>query len=218
MSRRGAILILCLVGLGCGREKSSNGSAAADAPKRLNSFAVVDAESLPDCNEAQLGALAYASKEEKFFSCGEDKTWTQIEIKANKGLEIDSIWQYHLDSLEDAKELAAESGSFVTIRLSTVRLTRYQNGSGFISVLGTSITSVRTEQGDLVDASDDFSHPFVLAATQDEQVFTVKSGPYPNIRARYKITLAETPAFKAVVDIDGNFTDNTDIDIPLEKQ
>jgi hypothetical protein len=217
-----AIIIASVFAIGCGSDKDGKGSSAGAEAGPLKSFMVTDEAALPPCTEATAGSLAYASKETKFYACEETK-WAAVEIagangangkdgtNGKDGMSIASIWRYHLDTLSGGPELASESAGSTNIKLGTIQLAQFSDGSALITTIGNTFYSATT-------SPDDFSHTFLMRASKEEQEYISKINIYANSRIRYKVTLGDKPVFKVVVDTDGNFANNSDITLTLEKQ
>ncbi len=226
--------------------KQCNGSTFVEIELRKDepkpSFVTIDnKDALPDCNEVTKD-ISYFSKEEKtLFSCsgteyqevvlhgekGDDGAMGatgpagpqgekgEIGAKGSAGadgLKISTFWRYHKDEYATAQNISSECSSLV-VYIATVSLSMMTDGSAFVSLAGS--------EGKIDNGSDvydeDFSHSFLLPPQETEQEKIIKISYFANARIRYHITLSDTPVFKAVVDCDGSFDDNTDISFTLTK-
>lgn len=124
----------------------------------------------------------------------------------NVGMAIAKKWKFHVDSFVGEPDISSESPADAT-KIGDVRIYKFSDGSYFVTVSGIS--------GDYSDTPPEkfaFSHSFLVrsGSTADlVEIFKVDS--YLSERIRYTIGISgSTPTFRAVVDVDGSFSDNTD--------
>ena len=233
------IMFLLALCESCGGGSSSTDAAtvATSSPATARYYAT-EAD-LPKCDATTARSLVYVKESLEFQYC-EGTTWTPIDLKGAKGdvgtkgeigargdtgvkgdsgaagadgLKIVDMWRYHVDSLNAAPNIAFESGrTAYSARIATFHLVKFSDGSGFASSSGVLLS---TTGGSVY--SENFSHAFFLKSSSLEQEYVAKFDSFLDERIRYKITLGDTPTLKVIVDVDGNFANNTDVSIPIAK-
>lgn len=222
-----ATSVLLLTGCGSigGNKDNDNGAASGGDGSDEDNYKyamVTTSADKPDCNDSSEGRLIYLSDDQKFQYC-KNGNWKNIDLKGPKGdsvagaagaagadgLSIASIWRYHVDTYAGAPNISSEASFFTMV--GTVHVTVFANGSAFVSVVGMEID----EDTDADMYNENFADSFFLKPLASEQTYISKFKSYANTRARYKVTISSTPVFKAVIDNDGNFDDNTDTSFAL---
>ena len=102
--------------------------------------------------------------------------------------------------------------------LGDIQVVTFEDASTFGSCSGhvSTTSSVTGGGGGTVDVTIPISHSFFLAASTGEQTAVLKVLAGDGVRVRYKVNTAlAVPSFKATIDIDGNFANNTDASYSL---
>ena len=128
------------------------------------------------------------------------------------GLKISEIWIFHTDTFGGQPDVAEESQS--SVRIGTIQLVKFSDGSGFLSVNGNTID---WDTGSNLQDFD-FTVSALFKGSSVEQTYIVKVRSFATMRLRLKVNLSSPSIVKAVVDNDGNFSDNTDTTFTLTKQ
>jgi len=209
---RALILTIAVCLIGCGKEDAGTNSAT------WPNFSVTTASELPTCAGEVLGRLYYIEDTTSFQAC-KTTGWTAISIQGpagtagptgsagTSGANIASRWTFHVDTFVGQTNIGSEAAGIV-VRLGDVRLVKFVDGSSAIIAVGNFVDA--DSVGDFY--TFDFSHTFYLPSTTSSETAVIfKLNSYANMRIRYNVNpAATTPTFKAVVDSDGNFANNTD--------
>lgn len=122
------------------------------------------------------------------------------------GMTITKKWKFHVDSFVGEPNICSEAYNY-SAWIGDVRIYKFSDGSYFVAVSG-----IAADFGDTYTEKIAFSHSFLVrAGSTADLVETFKFDSNGNARIRYTIgTSGSTPTFRAVVDVDGSFSDNTD--------
>lgn len=179
-----------------------------------NSLAVTSAASLPKCESTNSGSLAYVKDAKKFYIC-EAAGWMEEDIIPKDSFATVGRWRFHVDSYVSEPDAADEAAALDTF-IGNISINKFQNGSAFFSISG--YQGEWDADSEIYDNSE-FSISDFIPSTATEYVAIFKFSSYTNARMRIKINFSGTiPTLKAVVDIDGNFTDNVDKTYTLTTQ
>ncbi len=219
------LLVLVSV-LGCASCGSSGGGEAAgeekvtEAPKKKEvptkmsdpaskapTSLALQASALPTCNEERESQLVWVIDEKMFKYCKATK-WVATENSTG----IKERWRYHVDGFQDKPDIS-EDTTIYSVGIGTVELVKFSDGTGFVSFNG---GFLNTDSADEV-YQENFSYSFFLKASKSEQEFIMKFARYNNMRIRVKVALSDVPTFKATIDDDGNFGDNSEASFTLTK-
>lgn len=195
------------------------GASAGGGGEVPSSYHATSVSALPTCNEARNAALAYVKDSKKFFVCN-GNTWTEEAIEFQNGNQVVGRWKFHVDSYVGEPDIMSESVYFASV--GGIEIVKYKNGLASYSFSGymmdytsNQLPTASTPAHDHV-YSDQFSFSGVISDTTKEFSKIMKFGSYSNTRIRVKIDLSNAiPTFKAVVDVDGNFSDNADTNFIL---
>ena len=118
------------------------------------------------------------------------------------GMTITKKWKFHVDSFIGESDISFESASYST-NIGDIQIYKFSDASYYVMVSGSSYSS---------SSSIQFTHAFFIRSNNTNDLIQIfKLNTFSNERIRYTIgTSGSTPTFRAVVDIDGNFSDNTD--------
>ena len=178
---------------------------------------VADETGLPTCDATIKNRLVYVKSLSTFQTC-DGTAWSTVSIQgpagtsgtdgaaSNVGMAITKKWKFHVDSFVGEPDISSEAADVGT-SIGDVRIYKFSDGSYFVTVSGIS--------GDFSYAETEkiaFSHSFLVrAGSTSDLVETFKFDSNANARIRYTIGISgSTPTFRAVVDINGSFTNNTD--------
>lgn len=198
-------------------------TAAQDSGGRgEDAFYVATEDDLPPCDEANTNRLVYVASGNYFATCN-GTAWDSITIAAGtgatgpqgpegpqgatgpSGMTYSQGWTYHTDTYAAEPNLVTEA----TLRyahLGDVRLYKFTDGSFFATTNG-----IQIDIGMSPIEKVSFSHTFYIPAnkTSIQEIFKLDTNS--NFRIRYTVnTTTTTPTFKVAVDINGDFSDNTD--------
>jgi hypothetical protein len=177
-----------------------------ESEKAWNSYAISSAALLPKCDSTKVGALSYVRDEKKFYTC-ELSGWQVEDVQPKDSNAIVGRWIFHVDSYLGEPDLHDESANSST-HIGDVSITKFQNGTAFFAISGFSAEWNPTLQ---IYDKKEFSFSDFIPNTKTEYTAVYKFASYQNARLRLKINLStSTPTLKAVVDIDGNFSNNID--------
>ena len=187
---------------------------------------VADETGLPTCDATIKNRLVYVKSLSTFQTC-DGTAWSTVSIQGpagtsgtagaagaagatgaagTAGMTITKKWKFHVDSFVGEPNINSESASDST-SIGDIRIYKFLDGSYFVAVSGIS--------GDFSYAETEkiaFSHSFLVrTGSTTDLVETFKFDSNANARIRYTIGISgSTPTFRAVVDVDGSFTNNTD--------
>ncbi len=210
------LFLSCVALSSCGRSegyKQSDSPSDSNSPtasngknETWNSYAIATSALLPKCEPAKVGALAYVRDEKKFYTC-EATGWQVEDILPKETNSIVGRWKFHVDSYQGEPNLSDEDADIFT-KIGDISIIKFQNGTAFFSFSG-----VKSEYLPNIDEFDgtEFSFSDFITNTKTEFSAIYKLDTYSNMRLRIKINAsAAVPTFSAVVDVDGNFSDNID--------
>ena len=122
------------------------------------------------------------------------------------GMTITKKWKFHVDSFVGEPDISSEAADVGT-NIGDIRIFKFSDGSYFVAVSGIAADFSYTEAEKIA-----FSHFFfVRAGSTTDLVETFKIDFSYQQRIRYTIGISgSTPTFRAVVDVNGSFTNNTD--------
>jgi hypothetical protein len=221
-----------LVIAGCGSVDGKFDSAAAHTTPQVGvqqtpapaadespvSFAVTSAGALPACSATRVGSLAYVKDEKAFYTC-ESTGWMPQDILPKDPLAVVARWEYHIDSYVDAPNIMDEA-VFAYVHIGDIEIIKYANGSASFFLSGVRLDYTGTDYTDSHDHiyNGDFSYSGFISDTKSDYTKVFKIAASTDARLRVRINLSSpTPSFKAVVDIDGIFSNNTDQPYVLTK-
>jgi len=224
-------LSLCIAFMlsACSGSGGGGGGAQPSSPQSpWNSYFVTTVSDLPSCSGDIVGRLYYIETDNNFQVC-KTSGWTTISIRGadgtngtngtngsngSNGISISSRWAYHVDTYVGATSISESSGSVVYI--GDVQLVKFSDNSCLISTSG---LVGNTDSGGSDIYYQDFSYSYFDISCTTEKTATKKIQQYADtrIRLKYNASLA-TPTFKATVDIDSNFGNNTDNSFTLTQQ
>ena len=178
---------------------------------------VADETGLPTCDATIKNRLVYVKSLSAFQTCN-GTAWSTVSIQGpagtpgtdgaagNVGMAITKKWKFHVDSFVGEPDISSESASDAT-KIGDVRIYKFSDGSYFVTVSGISGDYSYTPPEKFA-----FTHSFLVrTGSTADLVETFKVDSYLAERIRYTIgTSGSTPTFRAVVDFDGTFTNNTD--------
>ena len=217
--------LLVIVNLmGCNNSGGGgSGSGASTNNQSWNSYLVATESELPTCGGEIVGRLYYLESTNNFKVC-KTTGWVAIDIKGDtgasgtngsngaNGITVSGRWGYHVDSYVSSPELAIEAAD-ASIRIGDIQLIKFSDNSCLIQVSG---IVYRPDSGTSDMFANDFSHSYFEINCSSEKSLTRKIDNYANTTIRYKYDLSlVTPSFKAVVDIDGNYSNNTDLSFTI---
>ena len=147
---------------------------------------------------------------------GENGTNGRDGINGAAGLQVASTWSYHADTFIGTSNISVDGGPngnnslWNASYIGDIRLTKFSDGSGFISVSGmhydwnysTSNTSV------VVPFWMSFTNESFLPASPTVQTLVFKLNLAASSRIRYIVNLGTTPTVKITHDADGDFSNN----------
>jgi hypothetical protein len=141
--------------------------------------------------------------------------WSAIDLKGaagasgTPGLSMVGRWKFHVDTLEN--DICAEC-SVALVFIGDVQVVKFSDGSGFVSASGAMVDQT---SNDTDYYGDNFSYAFFLPASDAQQEYVAKFHALDGFRIRFRVTLGATPVFKATIDTDGTFSNNTDTALTL---
>jgi hypothetical protein len=199
---------------------ASAGGGGGGGGEVPGSYHATSVSALPTCNEARNAALAYVKDSKKFFVCN-GNTWTEENIEFQNGNQVVGRWKFHVDSYAGEPNILSES-AYGIAAVGGIEIVKYKNGLASYSFSG-NIMDYTDNQYPTASTpahdhaySDQFSFSGVISDTTKEFSKITKFGYYQNMRIRVKIDVSNAiPTFKAVVDIDGNFSNNADTNFVL---
>lgn len=189
--------------------------AADDSPV---SFAVTSVAALPGCSAARVGSLAYVKDEKAFYTC-ETTGWMPQDILPKDPFDVVGRWEYHIDSYVDAPDIMDES-LFSGLKIGDIEIVKYEGGSASFFLSGTMLDWTGSDSAETHDHiyGSDFSFSGFISDTKNDYTKVFKITASRDTRLRIRINFSSpTPSFKAVVDVDGIFTNNTDQPYVLTK-
>lgn len=179
----------------------------SDPASKTPTSLALQASALPTCNADRESQLVWVIDEKLFKYCKAGK-WEKTESTSN----IKERWRYHVDGFQDKPDISEDTTSY-TVGIGTVQLVKFGDGSGFVSLNG---SFLNTDSADEY-YQENFSYSFFLKASKSEQEFIMKFARYNDMRIRVKVALSDVPTFKATIDDDGNFGDNSEASFTLTK-
>ncbi|MCX6127508.1 MAG: hypothetical protein NTX25_00405, partial [Proteobacteria bacterium] len=208
----------------CGGGSGGGSGTPAIAP---NNMKLISSKADIICDANAKNFIFYVSVDTKFYLC-DGSALSEIDIKGKdgiagtngaagtngtNGLTISEIWRFHTATYSGAQDVCTESST--SCYLGTIQLTKFSDGSAFFSAMG---LMSRFDSSAADSYYENFSHQSFIASSTSEQSLIFKFDIYANSTVLYKVTLAATPLFKATVDVDGNYGNNTDFTFTLTKQ
>lgn len=203
-------------------------SAGEIGTRGEDAFYVATEDDLPECNQANTSRLVYVASSSHFVAC-DGYGWQTVTIQAGVGPEgpegpqgiqgpqgpqgqsgvagmtFSKAWKYHTDTFSGEPDLCGECGLRYAY-LGDIRMYKFSDGSFFVTTSGIA-WDLNTDPVEKYS----FSHTFFVPANKSSVQEIFKIDTYSSFRIRYTVgTSTTTPTFKAVIDTDGNFFDNTD--------
>jgi hypothetical protein len=182
------------------------------------SFAVTSVGALPGCSAARVGSLAYVKDEKAFYTC-EPTGWMPQDILPKDPLAVVGRWEYHVDDYLASPNLMDEA-LYSALHVGDIEIIKYANGSASYFLSGARLDLTGTDYTDSHDHfyNSDFSFSGFISDSKSEYTKTFKISAATDSRLRIRINfLSSIPTFKAVVDIDGSFSNNYDTSFLLTK-
>lgn len=185
-----------------------------------DAFYIATDSDLPACDSSIKNRLVYVKSAATFKTC-DGTSWSTVSIvgatgatgaagaqgpAGANGMGIVKKWKFHVDSFIGEPDVSDEAADMAT-KLGDVRIYKFSDSSFFVTVSGNwlDLSVTPTEKSD-------FTHTFFVRSSETTMSEIFKLSTYSTTRIRYTVgTSTSTPIFRAVVDIDGSFADNTDI-------
>ena len=227
-----AALIAVLVS--CGGDKESGGGGPPSTPPVTgnnptereaaetpwNSFSVASMSLLPKCETSKQGALAYVRGEKKFYTC-DGTSWQAEDILPKDSFAVVDRWKFHVNTYQGEPNVV-EEGYLLLVKIGDIDIVKYSNGTGYYSFSGymadTAADSTPTNPADDVSYRENFSYSGLISDTSKEFQKILKLINYVDMNLRIRVNASGTvPTFLATVDVDGNFSNNTDKSFILVK-